>query len=439
MNQQRLWIPVAVFTLAMAGLLSGCSISGKGAAAELSELPVKVMKLGQVADAGLSGKINPDQEVKIVSKISGKVLSVPVEEGAKVAKGDVLVQLETDDLVQQVKQAESALAAAKAKLADTQAGARTQELQAAQSAVSAAEGAYEQASAAVDQAKAAFDLASATYNRLRNAYDSSSSVSDEDLDRGTLDYEKARTGYEQAQAAKKAAAAQVEAARSKFDLLRAGATDNTLAALQAEVDRLTAALELANSNLKNASVTAPTDGIVVKKSIQPGEMAQPGVALFSVVNMDRVQIELSVADNQVGNLKTGAAVDVKVPDVPGQTFSGTITFVSPVSNPNSSTFPVKVTVDNKDGLLFAGMIAEVHPKDSAANKLEVPKSAILKKDGKEYVVVADNHTAHLTEVKTAEKNQDWLYVDSGAALHAGQLIVVNPSGNITDGEKLKTE
>ncbi|TBL79998.1 efflux RND transporter periplasmic adaptor subunit [Paenibacillus thalictri] len=436
-KKSKLWIP-AVLMLSLTSIVSGCA-SGTSNATGAADVPVKVIKLGQIADSGLSGKINPDQEVKITSKISGKVAGIQVDEGAKVKKGDVLLTLETDDLIQQAKQAESALTSAKAKLADTQAGARPQELQAAESAVNAAQGAYEQAGASVEQANAAFNLATSTYNRLRNNYDSNASVSKEDLDRGTLDYEKARTAVGQAEAAQKAAAAQVEAAKSKLDLTRAGATDNTIVALQAEVDRLTAALELSNNALNNATISSPTDGIVVKRSIQPGELAQAGVALFSVVNMNQVQIELSVADSQIGSVKTGTPVDVKVPNVPGKSFAGNITYVSPVSNANSNTFPVKVTVDNKDGLLFAGMVAQVYTKETVQGKLEVPQSALIKKDDKQFVVQVDNGTAHLIEVKTTEKNKDWVYVEPNASLKTGQQIAVNPNSGITDGTKLKTE
>jgi HlyD family secretion protein len=431
----------SVLSLALIGALSGCGDAGAGSQTNgaAAEVPVKVIKLGQVTDAGWSGKINPNQEVKIVSKISGKVSAVNVEEGTHVKKGDVLVQLETDDLVQQLKQAESGVIASNAKLADTQAGARSQEIRAAESTVRAAEATQAQTEATVEQGKAGFELATNSYNRLRNLFDSSSSVTKEDLDRGKLEYEKARTGYEQAQAASQAAAAQVDAARAKLELAQAGATDNTITALKADVDRLNAVVELANNSVNNAAITAPSDGIVIKRSIQPGEMAQPGVALFSVVDMNQVQVELSVTDTQIGKVKAGTAVEVKAANVPDQTFPGTIAFVSPVSNANSNTFPVKVTVDNKDGLLFAGTIAEVHMKNTVQNRLEVPKSALIKKDGKDYVAKIESGTARLVEVKASDKNQDWAYLESSSNLQAGQQIVVNPNDKIVDGAKLKVE
>ncbi|MFD0698967.1 efflux RND transporter periplasmic adaptor subunit [Paenibacillus sp. GCM10027628] len=438
MKKINKFILPAVLMLAVVSIVPGCGTKVAGQT-DTTSIPVKVIKLGQPVAAGLSGKIIPDQDIKIVSKIAGKVAEVNVQEGSKVKKGDVLVQLETGDLTQQVKQAESAIAAAQAKLVDTQAGARKQEIQGLQSSLNAAQGAYDQATAAVEQANAALDLATSTYNRLRNAFDSNSGVSQEDLDKGTLDYERAKASYEQAQGAQKAAAAQVQGADAKLNLAQVGPTDNTIKAMQADVDRLNAGLELANSSLSNATITAPIDGVIAKKSISPGEVAQPGVQILSLVNMDQVQVELSVADNQIAQVKVGMPVDVHIQNMPEKTFQGEIAFVSPVSNPNSNTFPVKVKVDNKEGLLFAGMVAEVDMKTTQQSRLEVPKTAIIKKDQKEYLFTADDNTAHLVEVKTEEKNQDWVYVMPNDKIKANQQIIVNPTDNMAEGTKVKAE
>ncbi|WP_079909929.1 efflux RND transporter periplasmic adaptor subunit [Paenibacillus sp. 32352] len=437
-KKQMTWIP-AILSLAVAFALPGCGdVNGKANAAQ--EISVKAIKLGQNVDSGLSGKIIPDQEVKVVSKGSGKVANVTVDEGAVVKKGDVLVQLETDDLTQQVKQAEAALVASQAKLADTQAGARTQEIQGLESAVQAAQASLEQVNAAVDQAKAAFDLSQKTYNRLRNMYDSTNTVTKEDMDKGTFDYEKSKAAYDQTVAQQAAAQAQVSAAQSKLDLAKSGATGNTIEALQADVNRTSAGVELANSALANATISSPIDGIVVKRSIQPGEMAQPGVALLTVVKMNPVQVELSVPEAQIGKMKSGSDVEVKVANVPNKSFAGKISFVSPVSNANSTTFPVKVTIDNTEGLLMAGMLAEVHMKDTEQkNGLEVPKSALIKKDNKTFVYAVQDGTAKLVEVNTTDKNADWVYVKDNATLKANAQIIINPTDQLADGSKVKVE
>lgn len=66
--------------------LPGCSDTSDASGANPASVPVKVIKLGQFTDPGLSGKIIPDQDIKIVSKVSGKVAGVNVQEGDKVKK-----------------------------------------------------------------------------------------------------------------------------------------------------------------------------------------------------------------------------------------------------------------------------------------------------------------------------------------------------------------
>ncbi|MCS7460055.1 efflux RND transporter periplasmic adaptor subunit [Paenibacillus doosanensis] len=436
-KKQTAWLR-AILSLAVVFALPGCGVADNTAGAA-QVISVQAVKLGQSVDYGLSGKIIPDQENKIVAKTSGKVAEVKVDEGAVVKKGDLLIQLETDDLISQAKQAEAGLVASKAKLADTQAGARSQEIAGLESAVQSAEASLNQVNAAVEQAKSGVDLAQKTYNRLRNKYDSTSTVTKEDMDKGTYEYEKAKAAYDQSSAQQKAAEAQVAAARSKLDLAKSGATANTIEALQADVERLAASLELSNHVLADASVISPIDGIVSQRNIQPGEMAQAGTMLLTIVKMDPVQVELSVPEAQIGKMKAGSDVEVRVLHLPDKTFAGKISFVSPVSNENSTTFPVKVTIGNPDGLLLAGMLAEVYLKDYAQNGLEVPKSALIQKDNKTFVFTIQDGTAKLIEVATTDKSADWVYVMDNPNLKGSVQIVLNPSEQLLDGSKVTIE
>ena len=275
MKHPYTFIKPAVITLVAAVAVSGCSGSPEAGAA--AGVPVQVVRVGGAVSGGLSGKIIPEQEVKIVSKLSGKVAAVLVEEGARVSKGDVLIQLESDDFAQQVKQAESAVAAARAKLDDVRAGARPEEIKALESSVTAAQGAYEQATAAVEQAKAGLELATSSYNRLKNKYDGGSERYGRRSRQRYTGIRKGEGRYEQALAAQKGAAGQLEVAKAKLEQARSGATENTIKALEAEVNRLNAALELATSNLTNAAITAPADGVIVKKASRrrDGSAGQP--------------------------------------------------------------------------------------------------------------------------------------------------------------------
>ncbi len=409
MRKKYLHSIIALSLLAASASITGCSsdpVSGQ----EQSLPSVKVFHVAEGASTGLmaSGKVEASQEIQVVSKLPGKVALVKVDEGAKVKKGEALVQLEADDYIQQVKQAESGIVGAQARLNDLKAGARDQQI--------------EQLQSTVEQAKAAYDTAQKAYNRMKSLYDSGA-VSEADLEKAQLELEKGRTGY--------------EAARAQLDLANAGATANSITASAAEVDRLKSSLQLAQTTLANTVIKAPIDGIVAHRSIDPGEMAQPGVPLLTIVNIDQVKVDASVPQDQINQVKTGATVTVKVEGLPDKTFTGTINFISPVSDANSSTFPVKVIVKNSEGLLRAGMVAQVFFSGQPVSRIELPASTLVKKNNKTYVYKVDGDTVHLVEVTTEPKNADWVYVQNG--VQAKDQIVLNPSDNLRDGSRIRME
>jgi HlyD family secretion protein len=422
---------IVVFTF-----VSGCTESQSVRIPVESTPTVKIFKIGSALSSNVtvSGKVMPDQEVHVVSKIPGKVALVKVREGMVVKKGDELVKLEADDYTLQVKQAESGIAAAKAKLAEVKAGARSQEIQALEGAVQQAMASIEQTKAAVEQAKSAYDLAQKNYSRMKNLFDNAV-VSQAEIDKAALDLEQARTSYEQVQAQLEAMNGQLTSAKAKLDLAKSGPTSNAVKALEADVTRLQYSLELAQNALDNTSVKAPIDGIVSKRNVEPGEMAQPGVPLITLVKMDNVQIEVSVPQNQVNHVEKGATVEVRVDGLPDKVFKGIVDFVSPVSDPNNSTFPVNIKVDNSEGLLRSGMVAEVSFIESPDGYIEIPKSAIINKDNKTFVYQIDDGVVHLVEVKTKEKNKEWVHVVSG--LQRNDQVVVNPNDALKDGSPVK--
>jgi len=361
-----------------------------------------VRELNEIAN----GKIAPAEEIQVVSKLPGKVEQVHVKEGSVVKKGDVLVSLEATDYLEQIRQAEAAVDSAQARLRDTQAGVRSQELQ--------------RLASGVEQAKAALQVAESSYNRMKALYDSGA-ISQADLEKVSLELEKARTGFDQAQA--------------QYDLAKAGPTANSVAALQAEVKRLQAGLDLARSTYENTKILAPISGVVARRSIDPGEMAQPGVPLLVLVQMNQVKVEASVPQEQINQVKAGAAVDVKVDSLDGKTLKGTVEFVSPISDPNSSSFPIKVRVDNQDGALRAGMLAEVYlPNQASKNEWKVPALAVVTKDNKHFVYKVDHDVVHQVEVTVGESKGDWIAVTNGVA--AGDQLVLNPGDGLAEGSKV---
>lgn len=401
-------IAMCAAVLSLSVLFAGCS-ADNGATGQAASGPiVQVMKAGNLSGNQLviSGKVAPNQDVQVVSKVAGRVSSVSVDEGSIVKAGDALVKLEADDYAQQVAQARAALASARAKLADTKAGARQEEIQRQKSGL--------------ESSKAAYDNAQKTYDRTKSLF-TSGAVSQTDLEKAQLGLEQAKSGYEQSQA--------------QLALSQNGPTGNTISALQAEVDRLNSAVQLAEISVNNTTIKSPIAGIVAKRSIDPGELATPGAPLITVVDMKTVQVQFSVNQEQINLIQQGAAVKMKTNSIPDKTFTGTIIFISPISDTGTSTFPVKVKVDNAQGLLRSGMIMDATIGTGAnAARIEVPTSSLVKNNEKTYLYTVKDGVVHQVEVKTEQKDANWSYVTGG--LDESSEIVVNPGSQLKDGEKV---
>jgi hypothetical protein len=90
------------------------------------------------------------------------------------------------------------------------------------------------------------------------------------------------------------------------------------------------------------------------------------------------------------------------------------------------------------------MVADVSSKELGEARMEIPKSALVSKDNKSYVVKVEQNAAHFVEVTTEDKNQDWAYVQPNSSLHANEQIVVKPNEQIAnkqmaEGTKLKAQ
>ena len=406
MHKARQWKTLGTVLAAVSLLAAGCS--EPSAAGEAEKVPVvKVWKVDVAAASTISGgKIAPSDEIQVVSKLPGKVAEIHVKEGSVVKKGDLLLTLDAADYREQTKQAEAAIASAQARLRDTQAGTRTQELQ--------------RLASNVEQAQAALQVAENMANRMKALFDSGA-ISLAEYEKVGLDLEKARVAVQQAEA--------------QYDLAKAGPTADTVAALQSEVSRLQSSLELAKNNYQNTLIHSPISGIVARKSIDPGEMAQPGVPLLVLVNMDQVKVEASIPAEKVNQVKVGDQVDVHVSSL-GKVFKGTVEFVSPISDANSSSFPIKVVLDNREGELRAGMLAEVSlpNQTQTANVWKVPSSAILTKDNKQYIFKVDDDVVHQVEVSVGSVAGEWAEVLQGVAQN--DRLVLKPTEALTEGGKV---
>lgn len=335
----------------------------------------------------VSGKISPGVEVNVFSKLAGKVESVNFDIGDKVKKGDVLFALDRTDLINQVKQAEAALSMAEANYSSLSGGTLPKQ---------------------VEQAEANYLNAKDNYERMKALYEEGA-VSKQQFESVELQY---------------------TVAKSQYESISLSAPDN-LKAAEAQMKQAQAALELARSQLENAVVTSPVSGIVAMRNINPGEMASPGVPVFTIVNLDRVFVEVNISESIINKVKMGQEVAVRVASADNGEFKGIVTNISPAADPMTRAFPAKVELDNADHTLKGGMFAEILlPTDRRENVIIVPQEAVLDMGNEKIVFVIQGDTAYKRSVVVGIKDGTNIEIING--VKEGENVVVSGQNTLRD-------
>jgi HlyD family secretion protein len=339
----------------------------------------------------VAGTIEATQ-VDIGPKTTARIRAIRAEEGQRVRQGDLLILLDDDQLRAEVARLTAGVEVARAQLADLVAGARPEEIRAARQAVVQAEARLrdleagarqqeiEQARSAVASAEATRIMAEREYRRFQALLDQGL-IAAQDRDRAWQAYEVARAQERSARQQLEltlagprpdqveAARAEVRQARDRLALLEAGARPGQIEAARAQVTQAEAALAEAQARLADTRIESPTDGIVLRKNLEPGATATPGTPVLTLVDPQTLWVRAYVSEVDLGRVRLGQAARVTVDAFPGRAFEARVTEIAPEAEftpRNVQTqkervnlvFRVKITVANSDGRLKPGMPAD---------------------------------------------------------------------------------
>ncbi len=367
------------------------------AGAGVPVVEVAAVRKGKLSSSGaLSGKVVPAAEVQLAPKVAGKVASVNVRVGDRVRRGQVLLTLEGRELAAAVEQAEAALAAARA---------------------------------AADQARFERDRAAAVLAQAEESF----RIAKENLARGEFlraqgaisqaDFEaRFETPYINAEAGLKQARSAFEAATHRLEVVA-----------PAQVAQAEAALKLARANYENTVLTSPLDGVVAARNIDPGEFVTPGVPVLTLVDLSSVSVEAWAQERQVGLLRVGKAVTVRLPAL-GLTARGVVAEVSPAADARTKAYLVKVRLPNAGGRLRPGMFAEVL-LPGGPEQLLVPAAALVAREGRWGVFVVSGGRLSFRSVVPGDSDGRLTAVRGG--LKEGELVVVSGKQGLSPGMRVK--
>jgi len=199
-----------------------------------------------------------------------------------------------------------------------------------------------------------------------------------------------------------------------------------IAAAQGQLDSVQAQLD-------NTAITAPISGTVNRKYIEVGEMAIAGNPVAEIVNTRNIEIELCLSEFDIGKIFIGQKAEISLAAYPDEKFIGKVCYVSSVANPVSKKFPVKIQLENTDGKIKAGMVANIKIIiNQQKDVLVVPKSAVFKEKGVEKIYVVENSKVKTKIIKTEVIAEDKLKVVGG--LSAEEEVIINGNYDLENGD-----
>jgi len=345
------------------------------------------------APSGLlvTGTIEATQ-VEISAKYGGRIVELAAREGDQVAKGQVLVRLEDGELRAEVERSAAAVRNAEAQLRDLLAGARKEEIEEARATVERARAQLSDLLAGsrpeeVEQARQNLRSAAATRERAERDRQRAEELFKKELI-AAQEVDRARQAYDVAAAEEQvarehlelvlagprahqvaAARAQLKAAQDRLDLLRAGPRPHQVEAARAQVSQAQAALAVARSRLKETEITSPITGVVLRKNLEVGETANPGVPTLTLVDPRDLWLRAYVPETDVGRIKVGQPARVAIDAFKSRAFAGRIVEIASEAEftpKNVQThkervnlvFRIKIGVENPEGILKPGMPAD---------------------------------------------------------------------------------
>jgi len=350
----------------------------------------------------LSSRLEPNNEVTVIPKVSGTVKKVNVEVGQSVAKGDALFEIDDTDIALSAAQADAALASARANYEMTVGGSMKSQLLQLETAMNSAKENLDTAELGLERTQALFDIGSVSQQAL----------------------ESAQTGYDMA-------LLQYETAREAYELTRDTIQKQTANVAQAGVNQAKVASQLAGRQLEYAVVRAEIDGVIGSCTVSEGMMASPSSASVSIVDLSSMVINVAIPDNMLSRIKQGAEAEITVDGAEPSQFVGTVESIAPSADRMSMLFPVKIRVNNPDGALKSGMYATVRiAAEQKSDAISVPISAVLKSGNEYYVYVVRDGVAVRTVVTRGIANEEMIEITEG--LSDGDAVVTKGQDFLED-------
>ena len=304
------------------------------------------------------GTVKPESESRIESRIKAQVKSIHVGPGDSVKRGDIMVTLDDRQPVSRLEKAKQALKGAKA--------------------------ARSQAAQQVESAKAALKEARLNYQRIQE-YVKADAATSKEMENAESNYLQAKAGLSRARQA--------------------------LVETESRIRRAENTVEEAEVELEFTQITAPIEGEVIRRMVEPGDLALPGKPLVLMRTRKGFRLEAHVRAELVKHIARGQTLKAEIPTL-DTTVDAVVNEIVPWADPETRSFLVKAVIPSVKGL-YPGMYGKLLIPESETRVVLIPESALITTGQLDLVMVKDSSGWSRRYIKTGKKRDGMIEVLSG--------------------------
>lgn len=349
-----------------------------------------------------SGHVEAPHRVSIGTQIVGTVRQVPVAEGQAVKAGQTLVVLDSAELAAAAQQADVAVQQAQARLrqiAELQAPVAQQQLR---------------------QAQVNADNARRQWRRQQDLYR-----------QGFI----GEAALDDARKAVDLADAQLHAAHKQLDTLRPSGSDHALAA--AELAQAQASAKAARARLGYATIAAPSDGVLISRDVEPGDVVQPGKALMVLSPAGETQLVVQIDEKNLGLLALGQSAQASADAYPSRRFGAELVYINPGVDAQSGSVEVKLRVPSPPAYLLQDMTVSVDIEVARRQQAVLLPADAVHDDPAHgaWVLRVDEGRAHRQAVQLGVRSGGVVEVLQG--VQPGNRLVPAGEARVRDGSRVR--
>lgn len=395
---KKILLPIIALSL----LAAACGSKEDTAPAKKPEAPTVNVPLARVSKSSMNnfyeatGTVRAKSTTEVSANTMGRIVALRVAEGDVVTRGQLIVEIDSRETQTQQRKAFAGLEEARAALVEIDRNASA-------------------ANAAVKTAESQRELAEQTFARFKELYERRSASGQE---------------FDEAKSRLKTATSEVDRAKLNVEALISKKQQINARIRQAQAD-----IDSTKVYEDYSRITAPVSGVVVRKYVEQGAIAAPGVPLLSIEDNSQFRLEAAVDESKLALVRIGERAGVRIDALGAGEFYGTVAEITPSADATSRSSIVKIDLP-PNAQLKSGLYGAAQFPLAAKESISIAQSALVMRGQLSgvYIVTADG-TAQFRIVTTGSTSDGAVEILSGLA--EGDEYVSADAARVTEGARLK--